>query len=83
MTPEGVTELSPAASVISLVITDGSIADCRRSAFCNYDHFFATTEAGATWLHDHPNGIILSITDAHRLGRLLAGHRLLLANGRE
>ena len=83
MTPEGVTELSPASSVISLVIPDGSIADCRRNAFCNYGHFFATAEAGRTWLSGHPNGIILSIADAHRLGQLLAGHRLLLANGRE
>jgi len=83
MTPEGVTELSPAASAISLVIPEGSIADCRRSAFCNYGHFFATAEASSAWLNGHPNGIILSIADAHRLGQLLAKHRLLLANGRE
>jgi alkylmercury lyase len=79
MTPEGVIRLSPLSSVISIVIPDGSVADCRRSAFCNYGHFFATAEAGATWLHDHPNGITLSIADAHRLGQLLADHRLLLA----
>lgn len=79
MTPEGITELSPASSVISLVIPDGSIADCRRSAFCKYGHFFATPDAGAAWLNGHPNGAILSITDAHRLGQLLAGQRLLLA----
>jgi alkylmercury lyase len=82
MTPEGVAELSPTASVISIVIPDGSISDCRRSAFCNHGHFFATAEAGATWLNDRPNGIILSMNDAHRLGQLLAGHRLLLANGK-
>jgi alkylmercury lyase len=81
MTPEGVAELSPTASVISIVIPDGSISDCRRSAFCNHGHFFASAEAGATWLDDRPNGIILSMNDAHRLGQLLAGHRLLLANG--
>jgi hypothetical protein len=62
-----------------LVIPEGSVADCRRSAFCNYGHFFATAEAGATWLHQHPNGIMLPIADAHRLGRLLADRRLLLA----
>jgi alkylmercury lyase len=80
MTPEGVAELSP--SVISIVIPDGSISDCRRSVFCNHGHFFASAEAGATWLNDRPNGIILSMNDAHRLGQLLAGHRLLLANGK-
>ena len=79
MTPESVIEHSPASSVISLVIPDGSIADCRRSAFCNYGHFFATPDAGTAWLNGHPNGTILSITDAHRLGQLLAGQRLLLA----
>jgi len=81
MTPEGVAELSPTASVISIVIPDGPISDCRRSAFCNHGYFFASAEAGATWLNGRPNGIILSIVDAHRLGQLLAGHRLLLANG--
>jgi alkylmercury lyase len=79
MTPEGVAELSPTSSVISLVIPDGSFADCRRSAFCNHGHFFATAEAGAAWLNDHPNGLILPIADVHRLGRLLAKHRLLVA----
>jgi alkylmercury lyase len=79
MTPESIAVLSPVSSVVSLVIPDRSIADCRRSAFCNHGHFFATAEAGATWLHHHPSGIILSINDAHRLGRLLAKHRLLLA----
>src|SRR5215212_6659334 len=67
MTPERIIEVSPVSSVISLVVPDGSIADCRRSAFCNYGHFFATADAGATWLDGHPNGTILSITDAHRL----------------
>ena len=81
MTPEGVAELAPTASVISIVIPNGSISDCRRSAFCNHGHFFASAEAGATWLNGRPNGIILSIAHAHRLGQLLAGHRLLLANG--
>ncbi len=81
MTLEAVAELSPTACVISIVIPDGSISDCRRSAFCNHGHFFASAEAGATWLDDRPNGIILSMNDAHRLGQLLAGHRLLLASG--
>ena len=79
MTPEGVTEVTPASSVISLVVPDGSIADCRRSAFCNHGHFFATAEAGAVWLRDYPNGVILSVADAHRLGKLLANHRAMLA----
>ena len=54
MTPEGVAELSPPASVISIVIPDGSISDCRRSAFCNHGHFFASAEAGAIWLNGRP-----------------------------
>jgi alkylmercury lyase len=79
MTPAGMTEVSPASSVVSLVVPDGSIADCRRSAFCDHGHFFATAEASATWLRDHPNGMILSLADAHRLGRLLAAYRVMLA----
>jgi alkylmercury lyase len=79
MTPTGISELSPASAVISLVIPDGSVANCRRSAFCNHGHFFATAEAGAQWLHDHPHGILLPLNDAHRLGRLLADQRMLRA----
>jgi alkylmercury lyase len=79
MTPEGISELTPPSSVISILIPDGSVADCRRSAFCNHGHFLATAEAGARWLHDHPDGIILPIGVAHRLGRLLADRRMLLA----
>jgi alkylmercury lyase len=79
MTPAGITEVSPTSSVVSLVVPNGSIAHCRRSAFCDHGHFFATAEANATWLRDHPNGMILSLADAHRLGRLLAAHRVMLA----
>lgn len=81
MTPTSVSELTPAA-VISLVIPDGSIANCRRNAFCNHGHFFASAAAGARWLRDHPNGMLLTIADAHHLGRLLAQHRLLRASDR-
>jgi alkylmercury lyase len=79
MTPEGIVELSPASSVISIVIPDGSVADCRRSTFCNHGHFFASAEAGAAWQHNHPNAVILPVAHAHRLGRLLADHRAMLA----
>ena len=81
MTPAGITELSPRLSVISLVIPDRSIGDCRRSSFCNHSHFFATAEAGAAWLRTHPGAVILSIAGAHRLGRLLADYRAMLARG--
>lgn len=80
MTPAHISELTPASAVISLVIPDGSIADCRRSAFCNHGHFFASAAAGAHWLQDHPNGMLLTVADAHHLGRLLAKHRLLRAS---
>jgi len=69
MTSEPIIDLAPASSIISLAIPDGSIADCRRSACCNYGHFFATADAGAAWFNSQPNGIILSMADAHRLGQ--------------
>lgn len=80
MTPAHISELTPASAVISLVIPDGSIADCRRSAFCNHGHFFASATAGAHWLHDHPNGMLLTAADAHHLGRLLTQHRMQRAS---
>ncbi len=46
MVPAGISEQTPASSVISIVIPDRSIADCRRSAFCNHGHFFAKMPSG-------------------------------------
>jgi alkylmercury lyase len=80
MTPAHISELTPASAVISLVIPDGSITNCRRSAFCNHGHFFASAAVGAHWLQNHPNGLLLTVADAHHLGRLLAQHRLLRAS---
>ena len=80
MTPAGVSELTPASSVISVVMPKGSIMDCRRSAFCDHGHFFATAAAGEFWQHDHPDSVVLPVGMAHRLGRLLADRRLRLAD---
>ena len=80
MTPAHISELTPASAVISLVIPDGSIANCRRNAFCNHGQFFASVAAGAHWLQNHPNGMLLTAADAHHLGRLLTQHRMQRAS---
>lgn len=80
MTPGGILDLVPASSAISIVLPKGSISNCRRSAFCNHGHFFATAEAGASWQHNHLDSVILPVGAAHHLGRLLADSRLLLVD---
>ena len=79
MTPARIKQLAPASSVVSIVVPAGSIATCRRSAFCTYGNFFATAEYAAHWQKTQPEALILSVTDAHRLGRLVVNNRLIRA----
>ena len=75
MTPAGITQAEPAESMLSLVIPSSSVVDCRRSAFCNYGHFFATADAGLSWQRTHPDALLLPLTTAHLLGQLLVDQR--------
>ncbi len=73
VTPTGVTNREPAATVISLVIPEAG-ACCRdiRGTFCNYGLFFASAEAAEVWHAQHPDAAILSIDDAYHAGMILA-----------
>lgn len=65
----GVEEVAPAEAVVSIVRPDGALGV--RQGFCNDVHFFASAQAAATWLERHPQGYLLSVADAYRLGRRL------------
>jgi hypothetical protein len=61
----GVGDLSPAAAVIS--IPDSNDLDLARVrvSCCNPGRFFASDEAAADWLAQHPTGTVLSVADAY------------------
>lgn len=62
---DGVTQVEPAAAVVSLV-NPGDMSSVR-SAFCNQVHFFASADDAQPWLDNHPGGEVLSVEDAYRV----------------
>jgi alkylmercury lyase len=69
VTPKTVVDLDPPEAVVSLVIPETAAACCDiRGAFCNDVHFFASSEAAAAWLADHPTALILPVADGYTLG---------------
>ena len=67
VTPETVVDVTPAEAVVSMVHPRS--AHDIRSAFCCHVNFFASADAGRTWTASHAGGALLSVADAHELGR--------------
>ena len=66
----GVTDLSPASTVVSFLVPEAGLdADVIRT-FCHYVHFFATREAGRTWTAARAGTVLIGVQDAYRLSQL-------------
>lgn len=79
VTPERVTQLDPAAALVCVVVPDADAASCDvRGAFCHHVHFLAGAEAGTRWQVAHPEAVLLTVEDAHRVARRLARTRYRL-----
>lgn len=77
ITPEGVEQYDPASTVISIIVPTPMKKGLESveeiwAAFCNYIHFFSSSEAASEWFtgrnHDP---LILSIEDGHQLWRMV------------
>jgi alkylmercury lyase len=69
VTPTGVTELDPPDAVVSLVTPDAPASV--RSAFCHQVHFFATRDAAAPWLAEHPEAVVVGVQEGFQLAQPL------------
>ncbi len=71
VTPEGVEEAEPDGVVMSFVMpeTAGYRADLP-GTFCRYVNFFASPQAGATWLAENEGAAVLSLAEAYALARI-------------
>jgi alkylmercury lyase len=74
-TPEGIADLLPATSVLSLILPTER-CDCVRGTFCEQSLFFQSEEAASSWMALHPDAVLLSVEEATVLGQLVAkcGH---------
>ena len=70
-TPEGIEDVKPRTSVLSLVLPEQR-CDCVRGTFCVQSLFFQSEPTASTFLTSHPAAITLSIEDAARVGRAVA-----------
>jgi alkylmercury lyase len=70
-TPEGIVDLFPATSVLSLILPDAR-CDCVRGTFCEQSLFFQSEEAASPWMALHPEAVLLSVEEAAALGQITA-----------
>jgi alkylmercury lyase len=69
--PDQITDLTPATSVLSLILPDAR-CHCVRGTFCAQSFFFQTQEAAVPWMELHPEAILLPVKEAAALGRMIA-----------
>ena len=70
-TPEGIENLLPETSVLSL-IEPSARCDCVRGTFCQQSLFFQSEEVASPWLALHPEAVLLSVEEAAVLGQFTA-----------
>jgi alkylmercury lyase len=70
-TPEGIADLFPTMSVLSLILPDAR-CDCVRGTFCQQSLFFQSEEAASPWLALHPEAMLLSLEEAAVVGQTVA-----------
>lgn len=70
-TPQGIQELSPATSVLSLILP-AERCDCIRGTFCAQSLFFRSAEAASPWVALHAEAVLLSVEEAALVGQMVA-----------
>ncbi len=77
ISPEGVSNLSPASAVSSIVVP-GMTANCEscvlnqtgpESAVCSQMHYFASRKSAEKWVQNHPDVAILTVHEAFELAQ--------------
>lgn len=70
VTPARVERAEPAGMVVSFLLPDRAALNANVIAsFCHYVHFFQSAQIAIPWLTEHPDAFVLSLADAHELGR--------------
>jgi alkylmercury lyase len=64
VTPDGVTDLEPASTLVSMLSPEGAFTNDVVQSFCHYVHFFASEESGHAWVTDHPGTFLLTVDEA-------------------
>ncbi len=75
VTPDGVESLEPGGAVVAIAIQQNPEA-CHsiRDAFCDHVYFLSSREAASEWSAGRQKTIVLSVEDAHKVGRIMVEH---------
>jgi alkylmercury lyase len=71
VTPEGIEELTPTTSVLSLILP-AERSDCVRGTLCQQSLFFESEHAASIWSASHPEALFLSLEEAAFVGQAVA-----------
>ena len=69
--PAGVRDVVPEAAVVSMLSPAERFDNTVIMRFCHFVHFFPSPDAGAEWIAENPRTFLLSVAEAHELGRLV------------
>ncbi len=70
LSPDRVDHVQPKNAVISFMTPDAArVKENVVAHFCHSVHFFKSEDAGRVWTNQHPGTFLLTIGEAHTLGR--------------
>ncbi|MCU1260550.1 MAG: merB [Bryobacterales bacterium] len=70
MTPEEVERVEPVGARMSFLLPDAAaVQKDIVTSFCHFVHFFPSCQAGESWAAQHAGTFLLSIGEAHAVGR--------------
>ena len=71
VTPQRVHRVEPAGATMSILLPDANEVEKNvMASFCHFIYFFPSREAGERWVAQYPRTFLLSVHEAHLLGRL-------------
>jgi hypothetical protein len=72
-TPEGARNVTPSTAVISWVRRPGATITLEtvRAGFCNFTHFFASSDTASRYVAPHPELEVVPIDEVFQIGTLL------------
>jgi alkylmercury lyase len=73
--PDRVLEVVPDRGVVSMLSPAEALDSRVMMSFCHFVHFFPSSDAGASWVAEHPGTFLLSVSEAYELGRIVNGKR--------
>jgi len=69
ITADGIRDLMPPTTVVSLLIPDYPFDADIVHSFCHYAHFFGSPRSGHEWTREHPGTFLLDIDQTNAVAR--------------